>query len=322
MKVLNFVKLILLSVALSRTHLFADTYKLEVTKDKKTIRFCVHNLTRNCSDWFSVKKAGSSYEVGNSAIGGCIWGTQVGTGVGFNFGSFRANFDDKKNQLNLCGGCFADALLLEKTDYPIVVTSGSTLQVNTLVAEKAIFKNEGILEAFITILQNCPMVENRGKFHGRNLFLHGTNIQNYGMVMYDDVFKAVDGKIVPKAANSDFPEKKGFIDQGVPTGNARILSLHKTYHGKTVVDKGRLQIKELTDGSFNVFNPFGSPWHYTVVLIGHLDACGGVVIKSDSTLNFSPRFLLCHKRRFGGSGIRHDTEPGRIKQSFVRRLFL
>ena len=34
MKVLSFVKLTLLSVALSRTHLFADVYKLEVTKDK------------------------------------------------------------------------------------------------------------------------------------------------------------------------------------------------------------------------------------------------------------------------------------------------
>lgn len=32
MKVLSFVKLTLLSVALSHTHLFADTYELEVKK--------------------------------------------------------------------------------------------------------------------------------------------------------------------------------------------------------------------------------------------------------------------------------------------------
>ena len=106
--------------------------------------------------------------------------------------------------------------------------------------------------------------------------------------MYDDTFKAVDGKIIPKAANSDFPEKKGFIQAGVPSGNTRALPLHKTYRGKTVVGKGRLQLKELTDGSFNVRNIWGQPLNYTAVLIGHLDACGGVVIGSGTTLNFYP----------------------------------
>ena len=141
------------------------------------------------------------------------------------------------------------------------------------------------------------------------------------MVSWNDAFKPVNGKIVPKAANSDFPEKKGFIDQGVPTGNTRVLSLHKTYHNKTVVREGRLQVNELTDGSLNVFSPFGDPRNYTAVLVGHLDACGGVAIKSGTTLNFYPGFLLCHKRRFGCSRTRYDTEPGRPKQSFVRRLF-
>ena len=249
----------------------------------------MHNLTRNCSDWFSVKKVGSSYEIGNSAIGGCIWDTQVGIGVGFNFGNFRANLDDKKDQLNLCGGCFTDALLLEKTDYPIVVTNRSALRVNTIIAKKAIFKNKGVFEAFIAVLQNCPTVENRGKFHTRNLFLLKTDIQNCGMVRWDDVFKAVDGKIVPKAANFDFHEKKGFIDQGVPTGNTRVLSLHKTYHNKTVVREGRLQVNELTNGSLlNVFSPFGGPWNYTAVLVGHLDACDGTVVDPSVTLNFHP----------------------------------
>lgn len=137
--------------------------------------------------------------------------------------------------------------MLEKADHPIVVASGSTLQVNTLVAEKAAFKNKGVFEAFIAVLQDCPMVENKGKLHARNLLLHGTDIQNYGVVMYDDAFQAVGGKIIPKAANSDFHEKQGFFQHGASTGNTRILSLHKTYHGETVVREGRLQVKELTD---------------------------------------------------------------------------
>ena len=138
------------------------------------------------------------------------------------------------------------------------------------------------------MLQDCPTVGNGGKFHARNLFLHGTDIQNYGMVSWNDAFKPVNGKIVPKAANSDFPEKKGFIDQGVPTGNTRVLSLHKTYHNKTVVREVRLQVNELTDGSLNVFSPFGDPRNYTAVLVGHLDACGGTVVDPGTTLNFYP----------------------------------
>lgn len=39
MKVLDFAKLILLSVALSRTHLFADTYELEVKKRQTSDTF-------------------------------------------------------------------------------------------------------------------------------------------------------------------------------------------------------------------------------------------------------------------------------------------
>jgi hypothetical protein len=298
MKVLSFVKLTLLSVALSRTHLFADTYKLEVKKDKQTVKFCVHNLTRNCSDWFSVKKVGSSYEIGNSAIGGCIWDTQVGIGVGFNFGSFRANLDDKNNRLQLCGGCFADALLLEKTDYLIVVTNGSALQANTLIAKKAIFKNEGVLETFVTILQDCLTVENKGKFHARNLFLFKTHIQNYDMVQWDDAFKAVAGSIIPKAANSDFPEKKGFTQMGPAMYNTRVLALEITYYKKAVVREGRLQVKDLTDGSLDVWYP-GGVRNYTAVLVGYLDACGGVVVDPGTTLNFYPGSCFVIKK---GSG--------------------
>jgi len=305
MKVLNFVKLTLLSVALSRTHLFADTYKLEVKKDKQTVKFCVHNLTYKYTDWFSVKKVGSSYEIGNSAICGCIRDMTIGTGIGFNFGGFWASFDDKKNQLNLCGGYFADTLLLEKIDCPVVVASGTVLQIGTLVTGRTTFKNEGVLEASIAILQNRSTVENGGKFHARNLFLYGTDIQNYGIVMYNDAFKAVSGSIVPKAANSDFPEKKGFISQGKPNGNVRILPLHKTYHGKTVVDKGRLQVKELVDGSLS---PFGGPWNYTAVLVGHLDVCGGVVVDPDTTLNFYPGSCFVIREGSGpvvlGSGMK------------------
>ena len=288
MKVLNFVKFIALSVVVLHTHLFADTYELEVKKDKQTVKFCVHNLTYKYTDWFSVKKVGGSYESGDSSICGYIRDMKIGTGIEFNFGSFQANFDDEQNQLNLCGGCFADILLLEKVDCPIVVASATVLQVNTLIAEKATFKNEGILEAFIAILQDCLTVENKGKFHARNLFLFKTHIQNYDMVQWDDVFKTVSGKIVPKAANSDFPEKKGFIQTGVSTGNTRILPLHKTYHGKTVVREGRLQVKELTDGSLNVCNIWRQLLNYTAVLVGHLDACDGIGSGSGITLNFYP----------------------------------
>lgn len=85
---------------------------------------------------------------------------KIGTGVEFNFGGLRVNFDAKNNQLNLCNGSFFNTLLLEKADYPIVVASGSTLQVNTLVAEKAVFKNKGVFKAFIAVLQDCPTVKN------------------------------------------------------------------------------------------------------------------------------------------------------------------
>ena len=188
MKVLDFVKFVALSVVVLHTHLFADTYKLEITRDKQTVKFCVNNMTSGGSDWFSVKKIGSSYVNGDGSVGDCIWGTGIGVGIGFNFGGFRANFDDKKNQLNLCGGHFTDTLLLENCDYPTVVANGTALLANTLIVKKTIFKNEGILETFVTILQDCPTVENKGKFHARNLFLYGTDIQNYGMVMWDDAF--------------------------------------------------------------------------------------------------------------------------------------
>lgn len=88
MKVLDFAKLILLSVALSRTHLFADIYKLEVTKDGKTIKFCVHSLTDGSVDWFAVRRIGNSYESGDSSICDCIRNMKIGTGIGFNFGGF------------------------------------------------------------------------------------------------------------------------------------------------------------------------------------------------------------------------------------------
>lgn len=104
--------------------------------------------------------------------------------------------------------------------------------------------------------------------------------------MYDDAFKAVAGSIVPKAANSDFPNKKGFLRQGVSTGNTRVLSLHKTYHGKAVVDKGRLQVREPAEGSFNVHNILDQPLNCTAVLIEHLGTCDG--IGAGTTLNFHP----------------------------------
>ena len=307
-KLLRLFKLIILSTILFHAYLFADTYKLEVKKDKQTVKFCVHNLTYKYTDWFSVKKVGGSYESGDSSICGYIRDMKIGTGIGFNFGGFWASFDDKKNQLNLCGGYFADTLLLEKIDCPVVVASGTALQIGTLVTGRTSFKNEGTLEAFIAILRDRSTVENRGKFHARNLFLYGTDIQNYGIVMYDDAFKAVSGNIVPKAANSDFPEKKGFIQAGGPSGNTWVLPLHKTYHGKTVVREGSLQLKELTDGSLNVCDFWGKSYNYTAVLVGYLDACGGVVVDPGTTLNFYPGSCFVIREGSGpvvlGSGMK------------------
>ena len=85
MKALDFAKLILLSVALSRTHLFADIYTLEVKKDKQTIRFIVEDLTHKCTDSFSVRKVDNSYESGDWSFGGYMEGITVGTGVAFDF---------------------------------------------------------------------------------------------------------------------------------------------------------------------------------------------------------------------------------------------
>lgn len=132
-------------------------------KINKRYGFACNNLTRNCSDWFSVKKVGGSYESGNSAIGGCIWDMKIGTGIEFNFGGFRVKFDDKNNQLNLYDGDFRSTLLLENCDYPTVIPGATVLRINTLIAKKVIFKNEGVLETFVTILQDCLTVENKGE---------------------------------------------------------------------------------------------------------------------------------------------------------------
>lgn len=112
----------------------------------------MHNLTRNYSDWFFVKKVGSSYESGDSSIYGCIRDMKISTGVEFNFGGFHAKFDDKDNQLRLSGGCFADTLLFENSDFSMVVADATTLQANTLIVKRAVFKNEGVLETFIALL--------------------------------------------------------------------------------------------------------------------------------------------------------------------------
>lgn len=66
-------------------------------------------------DWVLVKKGGGLYGSGDGSVGSGMYGIKIG--IGFYFGSFRANFDDEKNQLHLCG-CFGDTLLLENSDDP------------------------------------------------------------------------------------------------------------------------------------------------------------------------------------------------------------
>ena len=281
MKVLNFVKFIALSVVALHIHLFADTYKPEVTKDGKTIKFCVHSLTDGSVDWFAVRRIGNSYESGDWSVGGCMEGITVGTGVTFDFGAFHASFDDKNNQLYLSNGSFDDTLLLTKTDCSFAVAGTTELKAHTLVVKDAkAFKNEGSLEAFITILQDCPTVENKGKFHARNLFLYGTDIQNYGVVSWNDAFKPVNGKIVPKAPNPCIPEKKGFIKTERPTGNTVALTeINEIYDDEVIVSDGCIGFKGL---QYYVGQKKRS---YTLVLIGYLSACGKVMVESGVTFN-------------------------------------
>ena len=107
------------------------------------------------------------------------------------------------------------------------------------------------------------------------------------MILWNGAGRIVDGNIIPKAANSDFPEKKGFTQMGPAMYNTRVLPLESTYHKKAVVREGRLQVKDLTDGSLDVWY-CGGRYNYTAVLIGHLDACDSTVVEPGTTMNFYP----------------------------------
>ena len=130
------------------------------------------------------------------------------------------------------------------------------------------------------MLQDYPTVGNGGKFHARNLFLYGTDIQNYGIVMYDDAFKAVSGSIVPKASNPCVPEKKGFIKTERPTGNTvALMEINEIYDDEVIVSDGCIGFKGL---QYYIGQKKRS---YTLVLLGYLSACGKVIVESGVTFN-------------------------------------
>ena len=275
---------------------------MTVTKDGQTVKFCVNNITSGCSDSFSVSND-AYYNSSNCSVGCVITSFNLGAFLEFGFGTFRVGYDYKDGLVRLDKGSFKDALTIEKSDFPIGIKSATELKVNTLSIEKvAVFKNEGILEAFVTVLRDCPTVENRGKFHSRNLFLLNTYIQNYDMVICNDARKESNGGINRKIPNPDHPEKGGCIRMESPTGNTLAMTelvpeYANSMNGEASVLCGGFYVPFKGHNHFSYILP--KKGNYTVILF-----CRTYCNANDGTLYCTNRLGTVGKIEFSvGNGF-------------------
>ena len=182
--------------------LFADTYKLEVTKidGGAKVRFRVENLTNPYAgaNSFSVIN-GADYTSSDYDLSGVITNLDTRTALlKFGFGSFRVCYDYRSEILKLEGGDKKDSLLIERLFFPgLVVENQKQLRAGTLILREVVsFKNCGGIEASNVLLLDCNQVINTGCFCAGSLFLIGTNVQNYNAILHGKTFKTVDCKVI------------------------------------------------------------------------------------------------------------------------------
>ena len=200
MNIVKLTKIIGLSTVTSQVCLFADTYKLEVAKDisEGKLRFRVENLTNAYAgtNSFSILDNGNG-DIVDGHINNVITNlSSEAVLLKFGFGTFRVCYDRQTKVVQLHNGSFLDSLVMEKSDFPIIIGRNKYLLANTLLMKDISFKNEGTFRGSITLFQNCESVENKGDFWSRNLFLSGSCFINQGRVAHNDILEETnDGKL-------------------------------------------------------------------------------------------------------------------------------
>jgi hypothetical protein len=249
---------------------------LEIKQEVNAVlRFCIENIDKKSHDVLGIQPSGGVYNLLDGGCGDIIDELCVGTGVEFKIGSFAVRYDGANKRIKLSGGCAEDSLLLYQCACGIFIENGTELKPNTLIVRKlesASFKNEGIIEAFITYFEDCKSVENKGNFTSRNLFLLRTDIQNYGMVSWCDAYHNIDGNVKNLVGGNG---KNGFIKMVKKTGNTYTLKERNTRFDYTPF----FLFKSSKEVSVNIGNnsPYNAIYHlkrngyYAIVVTGRID---------------------------------------------------
>ena len=227
MNIVKLTKIIGLSTVTSQVCLFADTYKPEVAKDigEGKVRFRVENLT-------DAYAGANSFSVLDNRDGDIVDGhiNNVITNLSseaallkFGFGTFRVCYDRQTKAVQLHNGSFLDSLVMEKSDFPIIVGRNKYLLANTLLMKDISFKNEGTFRGSITLFQNCKSVENKEDFWVRNLFLSGSCFINQGIVTRNDILEETNGGKLYASYNSE-TNRLGILKEGFGTNTVRDLT--------------------------------------------------------------------------------------------------
>lgn len=216
----------------------------------------------------------------NRAAGSIISSTEVAATSSMNYASERA-WSLKSARLPFATtaqtsglNSAEDALILYQCACGIFIENGTELKPNTLIvrkSESASFKNEGIIEAFITYFEDCKSVENKGNFTSRNLFLIRTDIQNYGMISWCDAYHNIDGNVKNLVGDNG---KNGFIKMGKKTGNTYILKERNTCFDYTpfFLFKGSKEVPINRDNSsYSVTYHLKRNGYYVIVITGRID---------------------------------------------------
>ena len=299
MNITKLTKIIGLSTVASQACLFADTYKLEVVKDisEGKVRFRVGDLTNAYAgtNSFSVLDRGRG-DVVDCCISNVVTGLSAEAALlKFDFGTFRVCYDRQNNVVQLHKGSFLDSLVMEKSDFPIVVGRNETLLANTLLMKDISFKNEGTFRASIALFQDCKSVENYGDFWSRNLFLTGSQLLNHGTVTHNDIFKETnDGKLF--ASWNSESNRFGVLKGDFGTNTVRDLT------NAPQTGERRMGWIEWFFGGFlrnkvRVVNPGCGFGAHTVISIGSKQGCVGEVSagflnKETGVWNEAPHTIL------------------------------
>ncbi len=185
------------------------------------MNFSAGNLNNGTADTFGIQKTdvACNYLEGNMS-NDIVSELEVDTdNVAFEIGSFAVSYDTVNRRLKLRGGSPNDSLVLYQLRYPVSIENGTSLTLNTLIAqgfEATAFTNEGTVEAFISYFENCKTVENKGQLSSCNLFLLRSDIQNSGTICWKDANRAISGSI----KNITDGMRKGRFKMSKNIGNA------------------------------------------------------------------------------------------------------